>query len=212
MFCNSLQNNAVKLNKDFFLLGTLDEYQGRYKREPKDVFVDMYYPHEGFVVRILDSLFREDYPDLDLEIEPSGHKNLHSQKLAYKVNKYFGIEGEKEKRIEGLATGAKLEKNIFKTDEQRYSYLAGVFLRYGLVIDGNFKIKFANSAGKVEVCKMLFEELGYTDVKFECVNNIPVSNVFSFIPKGELKTYILYAIELRDSFLPAGEIQYRYSV
>ncbi len=33
MFCDSLQNNTVKLDKDFFLLGTLDEYQGRYKRE-----------------------------------------------------------------------------------------------------------------------------------------------------------------------------------
>lgn len=86
------------------------------------------------MVRVLDSLFKTEYPDLKCNVEPSGHMNLYSKELAYKVNEYFGIEGEKAEK--DSFTGAKLNKDVFKTDKQRYSYLAGVFLRYGIHFKG----------------------------------------------------------------------------
>ena len=197
MFSDSTQICKIDLDKDFFLLGTLDEYLGRRIREPKDVFVDAYYPHEGFVVRVLDSLFKTEYPDLKCNVEPSGHMNLYSKELAYKVNEYFGIEGEKAEK--DSFTGAKLNKDVFKTDKQRYSYLAGVFLRYGTILKDDFKIRFANAGGKVEICKMLFEELKCTGVEFEHLKAIPASNTFSFTPKGKLEVYLLYAVMLRGN-------------
>ena len=37
MFSDSTQISKIDLDKDFFLLGTLDEYLGRRIREPKDI-------------------------------------------------------------------------------------------------------------------------------------------------------------------------------
>ncbi|MFR5660925.1 MAG: hypothetical protein ACLUDU_24130 [Butyricimonas faecihominis] len=73
--------------------------------------MDAYYPHEGGVVRVLDSLFKTDYPDLKCNVESSGHMNLHSKELAYKVNEYFGID--KERAEKDSFTGAKLNKDVF---------------------------------------------------------------------------------------------------
>lgn len=74
-----------------------------------------------------------------------------------------------------------------------------MFLRYGTIFEGDFKIKFANAGVKVEICKMLFEELGCTGVEFEHLEVIPASNTFSFTPKGKLEEYLLYAVVLRGN-------------
>lgn len=191
--CCFAQKHEVVLDKEFFLLGTLDEYLGR-REDATNSVVDWYYPHEGFVVRVLDSLFKKEYPDLVCETGASGHKQLLSKKLAGRVNDYFSKDGERK----GSCMGAKLEKGVFKTDEQKYSYLAGVFLRYGFLVKSDFRIQFANAADKVEVCKALFEELG-CNVKFESLKTIPCANKFYFTPEGKLEEYLLKAVMMRGN-------------
>lgn len=191
--CCFAQKHEVVLDKEFFLLGTLDEYLGR-REDATNSVVDWYYPHEGFVVRVLDSLLKKEYPGLECETEGSGHKQLLSKKLAGKVNAYFSKDGVRE----GSFMGAKLKKGIFKTDEQKYSYLAGVFLRYGFLVKNDFRIQFANAADKAELCKALFEELG-CNVKFESLKTIPRANKFYFTPEGKLEEYLLKAVMMRGN-------------
>ena len=199
----SLLGMGQKLDKEFFLLGTLDEYMGRCRFGENDTQVDKYYPYEGHITSIIYSLFKKEYPDLECNVEPSGHKKLISKKLSVKVNDYFSLKQKSGSKVfidnqwlpiyEG-----NLKEDIFQSDEQKYSYLAGVFLRYGQMQGDTLRgIRFANSAGKVEVCKKLLEQLGCKDIKFKSEDNIPRSNSFTFVPTKKLEAYLQKAMKLR---------------
>ena len=65
LMCNG-QSKEVKIDYDYFLLGTLGDYMGREKYLKTINRVDDYYKKDKSLVLFLDSLFRYKYPDLRL--------------------------------------------------------------------------------------------------------------------------------------------------
>lgn len=203
LLLGSLLGIGQKLDKEFLLLGTLDEYMGRRLSGEDDIKVDRYYPYEGGIASVIYSLFKKNYPDLEYCMEPSGHKKLLSKKLSIKVNNYFLLEQKNGSKIfvnnqwVPIYDG-NLKEDVFKSDKQRCSYLAGAFLRYGRVQEDSIRIiHFANSSGKVEVCKKLLKQLGCKDIKFVSEDRIPRSNTFTFVPTKKLEAFLQKAIKLR---------------
>ena len=203
LLLGSLLGMGQKLDKEFLLLGTLDEYMGRRLTGEDDVKVDRYYPYEGGIASVIYTLFKKKYPDLEYTMEASGHKKLLSKKLSVKVNNYFLLEQKNGSRTlinnqwVPIYNG-NLKEDVFKSDKQRCSYLAGAFLRYGRVQGDSVRIiHFANSGGKVEVCEKLLKQLGCKDIKFLSEDRIPRSNTFSFVPTKKLEAFLQKAMKLR---------------
>lgn len=187
-----------KLDKDFFLLGTLDEYMGKRFYQDKPI-VDQFYPNEGIIVSVLEPMLKTEYPDLTCKVEDSGHIILYSESLSKKIKEYYHITDKNFQETNSSSIEATLSINEFKNKQQKYSYLAGVFLKYGEVKNDRFFLKFANNGNKINICKELLKELGGIDIKFESQKTIPAINTISFLADKELKQYLLKAQELKKN-------------
>lgn len=187
-----------KLDKDFFLLGTLDEYMGKRFYQDKPI-VDQFYPNEGIIVSVLEPMLKTEYPDLTCKVEDSGHIILYSESLSKKIKEYYHITDKNFQETNSSHIEATLSINEFKNKQQKYSYLAGVFLKYGEVKNDRFFLKFANNGNKINICKELLKELGGIDIKFESQKTIPAINTISFLTDKELKQYLLKAQELKKN-------------
>lgn len=196
-FCYS-QNNQI--DKEYFLLGTLDDYLGRRKNGEIDSTVDRHYPHEKMLTFFLDSLFKTEYPDLRSDTTSSGHRTLYSKKLSSKINHYYtftesNVRSITEDNREVIVYYGTLKAGIFKKDLSKYSYLAGVFARYGTIKGDTFIIKLANSTNKFKTCEKLLKTLRCENVETETLQTIPRANTITFTSTKKLKPYLLQTKE-----------------
>jgi hypothetical protein len=225
-----LSQAIVNFDKESFLIGTLDDYMGREHRltcnilsdtailslpdEEKRVIakgvgnayqkVDAYRQGERVVALLIDSLFRSEYPDLAIVDESEGTTTLYSAALRRTISGYYSYKPRGYVFGDTLYLGY-IRRDRLKTEAQKISFLAGVFLRDGLKtvkvsqflqdeknesrrlsgVDSAadiYCLSLPNSTSKAWVCEMLLVEMGckYVDYVVKS-SNIPVSHQVRFI-------------------------------
>ncbi len=83
-----------------------------------------------------------------------------------------------------------LLNNKIKTKNQIYSFLAGVYYRYGEKIDSSiYKIQLANSP-KHQNCYEFLKQIGCEKIFYKYLRNIPAQFILYFDATSELKKYL----------------------
>lgn len=196
------QKHVVKLDKDFFVIGTLSEEMGR-KKASKDEETIEKSQFKRFIMKYNFNLLKSDYDDLVLDSSKTYNEHidftnfvLKSRKFAAKVNPLYSYDFDSKwidvddhgEITDSIATGT-LKKNIFKNKRQRLSFITGVYCVYGIPNQSRYCIRFINSAGKYFVCEAILKKLGCKNVELIMTKNIPWSETIYFEPTDLLKAY-----------------------
>ncbi len=214
LLCNG-QAKEVKIDSDYFLLGTLSDYMGREKYKETVNRVDEYYENDKLLVLFLDSLFSDKYPDLKLiTSNKSGRLELESKTLAQKMTDFYlfypsgrsSYVGETDFEtlnfdslsktddfyttyFDTIYTGC-IKSDIFKNDSERLSFITGAYIRFGGKNDSVYFISIANSVSKVKVATEQLKELKCSNINyFVKEGNIPTPHTVYFTPTNELMKY-----------------------
>jgi hypothetical protein len=203
LFFSSLsfaQFNFAKYDKESFLIGTLDDYMGHQQTfiNSGDGFyfqmVDIFFQGEMKKAQLIDSLFRNENPDLRLENNGASKGiKLYSATLSKKINRYYNYKPTGSYTIfhDTIYTG-NLNRELITTDEQKLSFLAGCFFRTGLEAGANeFVMNIPNSASKAKLCAEFLKELGCKNVEYKIrTGYIPVGHSVIFEPSKKIRQVI----------------------
>jgi hypothetical protein len=194
LFSNAFGQNLNKTQREFFILGTLNDYMGR-SFDPRDKnLLDRY---DGLVASLsiaVDSLLKVDYPVSICFVkkydDPNGFPNadIFSDTLAKKFNNYYEYDKEAE--------AGKLRNNIFKSDEERLSFIAGVFVRYGRIHGSTYEINVGNSLSKAQVFFELLKSFKIR-ARYKLMKYIPYTHHVYFHPDKKLQAYLGHFMYLR---------------
>ncbi len=215
LFCNA-QSSDIKIDYDFFLLGTLNDYMGREKYKEIDNRVDEYSQNSKSLVLFLDSVFQDKYPDMIITTnKKTGRLELLSMLLSQKINEFYFYKPSGRGAYSGKAdfktlnfdsltnipdfltthfdtifTG-RIKGDIFKNDTERFSFIAGAYIRFGGEKDSLYYISVANSISKVRVATEQLKDLKCTNVEYVMKKGyLPVGHTVYFTPTEELKNYL----------------------
>ncbi|WP_442845273.1 hypothetical protein [Leeuwenhoekiella sp. H156] len=210
------EHKDAVLDKDAFLVGTLDDYMGREKFQNKEDLVDYFALSEKQLGLTIDSIFKTTYADLEFSSSDLGntdqtHYGLYSKELTERINTFYDFEasgrmeytGEQSmselnldslandqeflaKNFDTIYTG-KLKPEAFKTHTQKLSFITGAYFRYGSQNDSQYQIRVSNSVSKAKLLNEFLLELGCDQVEYEIQDNIPNPHTLSFVPTEELK-------------------------
>ena len=203
-----------KTQREYFVLGTLDDYMGR-RLDPRDKnLLDTYDATEGPLVNAIDSVLKIDYPVSDYKVErytdAAGHplsfnifSKIFSKILSEKFNGYYEFEPSGSSTVDGdptlnnkpILTG-KLKQDIFKSNEGELAFLAGVYVRFGMKNDTAYEIIIANSVGKAPVCYSLLQYLNCKPA-YVIIKDFPYRHRIYFHPDDKLKAYLQQYMYLR---------------
>lgn len=213
LMCNG-QSNEIKIDYDYFILGTLNDYMGREKYEKIINRVDEYWENDKSLIYFLDSVSRNKYQDLIITTnKQSGRLELKSKLLVQKMNDFFTFKPSGRGAYNGEADFNKLnfdsltktpnfykthfdavysgeiKSGIFQNDTQKFSFIAGAFERFGEKEDSLYYISAANSDSKVRVVTQLLKDLKCSNVDYVISDYIPRGHKVFFTPTEELKFY-----------------------
>jgi hypothetical protein len=165
------------LDPIYFVLGTLSDYMGRFQYVEKEMQVDRYYPYEKPLVEYLTKYIKTELEiKVDTVFEKSNHCKMFSESLSKTLNSFYGDKDE-------------LLRGKFETNKQIYSFLTGVYYRYGEKLDTSiYKIQLANSP-KHQNCYEFLKQIGCENIFFQYLRNIPAQYILYFEPTDELKEY-----------------------
>lgn len=213
------KKEKISIDNDYFLIGTLSDYMGREKYKNVSERVDKYSQSERQLCLAIDSIFKNSFPDLEFssstnKISKKDEFELHSKLLAEKIETFYSYkpsgrmayngQTEFEKlnldsltktsdfyttNFDTIYTGS-LKLDVFKTENQKVSFVTGAYVRFGWQTDSIFHIRVFNSASKVRILNDLLKELGCTNVDYEIKKGyIPTGHTVSFIPTKQLNDY-----------------------
>ena len=160
-------NQNIKSNRDFYeILGMLGEYIGRFDYftgEPYDSMVEQFYPSEVKLANhFLDLISSYENQtgqcfSITKKIGPQGDISIYSKTLSNLINSLYIVD------TVDFWFVATLNKNVILNESRilKYSYLRGVYLRYGY---GNI-INLANATNKINTIKLVMESLKIKDLK-----------------------------------------------
>lgn len=197
-FCNSQNNKKYELEKDYFLLGTLSDYMGRYKDPLVIDVVDSYYINEKSLLIYNYNIFKSEFSDLKLD---TINRTLKSIALTEKMNTFFHWnydENFTNENSDSLFIGT-INLDKFKTEEQKISFAVGVYTRYGQKNDSTYCINIANSNTLFDSSLKILSDLNCKNIKSEIYKAIPTSCIIYFQPSEELKKYLVYYGFLRET-------------
>ena len=88
-------NFKTEIDPDFFLLGTLSDYSGRFQYVNRERQIDRYYPYEESLTKYISNFIKEYYLiDVDTVFKATRHSEIYSPKLAQEIyRKYFDKNG-----------------------------------------------------------------------------------------------------------------------
>jgi hypothetical protein len=199
-FYNSAQSQNKNLN-EFFILGTLSDYKGRTLDPKHSNLIDRYYPSEGIIVAVVDSLINANYPGNGYKSVEKARTTITSDSLAIRLNAYYDFKPSRAytaRRVEYLK--GTLKNNIFQNEQEKLAFLAGVFFRFGSIPDSTYRIIIANSTSKAKICSQLLKEFGCQPYYNIHRDIIPFGHVISFHPSPKVLAY-LKRYELLDKRL-----------
>jgi hypothetical protein len=186
---NQIDIEKININKEkltditpkvipiYFVLGTLSDYMGRFHYVERNKQVDKYNSSEKSMVDYLTEYIKNELNiTVDTSTEKSKIRKMYSNKLSMTLNSFYGKEDE-------------LIDSLFKTNEQVYSFLTGVYFRYGDKLDTSiYKIQIANSP-KHQTCYDFLKKIGCSRIFYKYIGNIPAQYILYFEPTVELKKY-----------------------
>ena len=187
----------------FEILGYLDEYGGRMISLEPDSHLEHFYASQKTAADQFEKLlyrFQEEY-GLHTEIirengpPPGSHIDFYSEEIAAIVNScYVPILGPiqsvdpEDQSVIGESYTCVLDTSIIEhaSNEEKLSYLKGVYTRYG---EKN-SFAFANSAYKCNITIDILSALGCREIKTMSLRYIPVTNVIVFQPSDTVREYL----------------------
>jgi len=200
-----------KTQREYFVLGTLDDYMGR-QLDPRDKnLLDRYDATQEPLVSAVDSILKIDYTVSDYKVEryddtagrPLSFK-IFSKILSEKFNGYYEFEpsgSSTEDNDPMLNTKpilvGKLKQGIFKSDEDKLAFLAGVYVRYGFPNDTACEIAIPNGPYKSSICYKLLKDMKCNPAYIILKDHIPVGHLLYFHPSAQVKAYLEKFMPLR---------------
>jgi len=184
---------------EYFLIGTLSDYMGREKYPEVYGKIDGYTPREKALVDYLDSSINLIYSDLDYSIEENerGFK-LTSDSLYEIVESFYVYEPGFSRTLSGdTIYRGRINSELLRSKEEKFLFLCGVYVRFGVPNDTGYSIVIHNSLSKIKLCMDLVEELGFTQIKYEIKETIPTAHILQFQPTQEFEDYLSPFIDLR---------------
>jgi len=194
------QLNLSGLDKQCFLVGTLDDYMGHQQTLTATTdstyfqMVDVYTQDKKNIALLVDSLFRTEYNDFHMTNNgaPKGIR-LYSKSLSAKINDYYKYSpsGTYTTYHDTVYTGY-IRQEKLSTNTEKLSYIAGAFLKDGGKTDKNeYFFTIPNSTSKAKLCESLLTELNCKDVKYVILKNrIPVGHWITFKPSEQVQNMI----------------------
>jgi hypothetical protein len=222
-FCWFFSAQAQRPTVEPFVLGLLDDYQGRKWSKDDSAqtnLVDKFHATEYLVVKYLDSLItlenKRTYDKVFVKMrnwnQPNcfychEFKQMHSAKLAKDLNKHYSFKAQKEADGKGqrILVGT-LKRNLFKTPKDRLSFLAGAFVRYGNRENHLYQYKLTGSASKYDVIVKELKALNCSITDEEGMSETSHGQVVTFIPSNELRAYLDKHERLRLAILAKKEM------
>jgi hypothetical protein len=194
------QTQKKQIDSHYFLLGTLSDYLGRSLYADMKDKVDYYYKFERPLALKIDSLFKSEYPDLRLD---TNKIEIYSKQLAEKINALYVFEPSgtylKLTSEHDTVYRGRHKVDIFKTDQQKMSFIAGAYTRFGEKNDTTFCMRLFNSGSKAQLCTDLLKEMKCQNVEYKTsTNTIPTNHTIYFKPNTELKEYLQEVMYLRQ--------------
>ncbi|WP_316828675.1 hypothetical protein [Pedobacter miscanthi] len=185
------QADTVKMNPEFLLLGTLSDYINRKYVNNEGQF-DQYNAYEKSLKKYVDSLVKKTF-------------NIS---MVEKGDHY--ISAEMSEKMEAFYRGDRLNDSIlYRSTENKLSFLTGVYLRYGEKINDNlYKIWLRNSAKHLN-CYEILKQLGCVHIYYKHLNNIPASDFLYFKPTPLMKKYFATVAVYQESVLN-DELSYHF--
>ncbi len=190
--------DSLKINLNSFLIGTLSDYMGRTTYKEVDNRVDTYYPYEKSLANYLDSIFMDSIPDFELRLN-NDRPEIYSKTLSDLINTYYQYEPSGSMTMEhDTIYRGKLKSEIFKTDKEILSFIAGTYVRFGEENDSTTCIRIHNSYSKAKICTEFLKKMNCVNVKYEITEGyIPTSHIVFFDPSPELSEYLEKVMKLR---------------
>ncbi len=224
------QFNNKKYNKNYFLIGMLNEYMG-YQR----TFTagnDFYYQRINIMNRndlkealFIDALFSDEYPDIKIVRNgaPMGIK-LYSPVLSKKIDSYYNYSPGPTCTVQrDTIYSGNLKTEKFITKKQKRSFLLGAYLCYGkdqndtksiiqllkkenlleenkAYESGFYAFSMPNAASKAQLCELLLNDLACKEVKYIYRRSIPAGNFVLFKPSRKTLKIITEA-ELLEQYI-----------
>ena len=204
-----------KKQREYFILGTLDDYMGR-RIDPREVnFVDRYDGLQGPLITVVDSLLQIDYSSSNYRVDRylDANRNLLSGKifsdtLAKRFNSYYTFEqsesftSNNDPKLNNISIlGGALKPNIFTNEAEKLAFLSGTYVRYGFANDTAYEISIANSYSKANVVKQLLTEFGCNPSYQIRRNTIPVGHLVYFHPSETVRKYLNRFMYVRNRLI-----------
>ena len=119
---------TIKIDPEYFILGTLSDYMGRFTYVSKNYQIDRYYSFEKPLIDYIEAMTKGEF-NIELSITPDNEQKVSryetfSPELSSKINSYFN---NNHLIIDSL-------KNL---QNLNCSYLTGRYYRYGKRINNS---------------------------------------------------------------------------
>jgi len=208
--------SMTKIQAEYFILGTLNDYMGRSLDPREKNMLDHYDALQGPLVDALEPIIKSNYPNVSYKAER--YKNKDGEPLSYKIysdtlarilNSYylFSKANHWTDTGEEILLG-RLNADKIKTEEQQLAFLAGVYARFGVPCDTAYHISVANSVSKAQLCTQLLAKLNSKPYYQFMPNFIPNGYHVYFHPSAKVKAYLAkYSVDLNNQLI---ETQKRY--
>jgi len=212
------QLNFSGTEKQSFLIGTLDDYNGHQQTVTATTdstyfqFVDVYNQDQKYIALMIDSLFKNENNDFHMTNNgaPKGFR-LYSKSLSTKINSFYNFSPSGNSTVfhDTIYTGL-IKQEKFLTKLEKLSFLAGAFLRNGGKTNTNdYFFTIPNSTSKAKFCVDILNEFNCLEVKQVILNNIPVGNWITFKPSERILSMIKKVENLKkDKPFPSAALTY----
>jgi hypothetical protein len=187
---DSVTEKIAELDPDTFLLGTFSDYMGRFRYIDRESQIDRYYPYEKPLTEFIAKfIFDEYHIKTDVKVQSGGHSDLLSAQLAQQLHStYYDDQGS-------------LKLEMIDTNQKKYSYLTGIYYRYGNHLKDNiYSIRIVNSMKNEDIYQLL-KRLDCDRIIYRFNRGyLPASTVFYFEATTEMFRY-LKAVEIEKKNL-----------
>lgn len=173
---SNVSSQEIKFEKKFFLLGTLQDYIGRNQFSNSKEIIESYALHEKPLFDKISTFYKEKNLSLDTIKK---RYFFRDRTLNDSINSFYIFDNyQLTYPNKDTIHRGKLKPDIFKTKDEKISFLLGCMSRYSYnnmikLKKKEFCLVFANSTTKFGITQNIIKELGFTINKIETLNNIP---------------------------------------
>ncbi|WP_177765682.1 hypothetical protein [Flavobacterium sp. I3-2] len=174
-----MTNYRVHIFPDAFLVGSFSDYLGRFYYIEKETQIDRYSSKEKSLAKYISFFITNNYKvKNELVFKDDNNIELYVPNLAKRLHtNFYNGDGQ-------------IIYEKFVTDEEKLSFLLGVYYRYGeQLTDEIYQIKLVNSP-KQKVIYELLKDLGCEKIVFDSTQDkLPQTFTFYFVATPKMIKY-----------------------